>query len=199
MNNVIELTPAELDRCWVFCRKVAKTQQTIEFGESAFNRSTEEVARDSMIGRVAEVAFQKWVKINFKLGIKLDWEIKPRKEWDAEDARVGDITFDIKGTRKGGRFLLVEENKLNFRKKEDNIPSYFVFVTCGWDREKDEPLGDAEIHGFCDGERLSECPPRFPVFEVKKGLPLFLGGPILQATNRAVEGKNLRTDWENMR
>ena len=87
MINVkdIRLTPEELDQCIDFARRSAPTQQKIEFGSHDTKpRDPKEVARDNLIGKIAEVAFSKMMKANYGLDIPLDFEIYPRGKWDQQ-------------------------------------------------------------------------------------------------------------------
>lgn len=57
---IIELTHEELNKCSEFAYKCAQNQQSIEFGQSdTIPRLTNEIGRDNLIGKIAEVAFAK--------------------------------------------------------------------------------------------------------------------------------------------
>lgn len=54
----ILLTKDEMHKCIMFSEKCAENQQEIEFGQGDTNpRSEHEIARDNLIGKIAEVAF----------------------------------------------------------------------------------------------------------------------------------------------
>lgn len=64
----IRLSQEELDRCIEFAKKSAPNQQAIEFGQRTTKpRGTNEIARDNLIGKIAEVAFSKMMKENYNI------------------------------------------------------------------------------------------------------------------------------------
>ena len=106
---IIELTKEELNKCIDFSYKCAKNQQSIEFGQSDTDpRSTDEVGRDNLIGKIAEVAFAKMLLRDFNLAVELDFEYYPRGEWDGQDTVINGWEIDVKGTRQGGKWMLIE-------------------------------------------------------------------------------------------
>lgn len=113
MLNVkrIILSADELEQCIEFSKKSAPNQQAIEFGQhSTTARSSSEIARDNLIGKIAEVAFAKMLKENYGLTVPLDFNYYPRGQWDNQDAVINGWRIDVKGTRKGGQWLLIEWN-----------------------------------------------------------------------------------------
>ena len=115
----IRLTEEELARCIEFSRTSAPNQQAIEFGQHTTKaRPSHEIARDNLIGKIAEVAFSKMMKENYGIDIVLDFNYYPRGQWDNQDAVINGWRIDIKGTRKGGHWMLIEWNKLCFRQKD---------------------------------------------------------------------------------
>lgn len=61
----IYLTESELEKCREFALVSARSQQAIEFGQRTTKaRSVNEIARDNLIGKIAEVAFSKMMKEN---------------------------------------------------------------------------------------------------------------------------------------
>lgn len=138
--NDVVITEEELEQCIDFSKKSAPTQQDIEFGQKDIKaRSVSEVSRDTLIGKIAEVAFSKIMQENYGIKIALDFEIYPRGQYDAQDAKVNDWCIDVKGTRQGGRFLLVEWNKLDFRQVENRLSHVYAMFSVGWDRNADWP------------------------------------------------------------
>lgn len=81
--KTITLTKEELEKCKAFSEKSAKTQQPIEFGQSdTVARKRAEIARDTLIGKMAEVAFARMLKEDFNLDVPLDFEVYARGKWD---------------------------------------------------------------------------------------------------------------------
>lgn len=75
----IRLSQEELDRCIEFSKKNAPSQQAIEIGQRTTEpRGTNEIARDNLIGKIAEVAFSKRMKENYSINVPLDFNNYPR-------------------------------------------------------------------------------------------------------------------------
>ena len=192
MINVkdIRLTPEELDQCIDFARRSAPTQQKIEFGSHDTKpRDPKEVARDNLIGKIAEVAFSKMMKANYGLDIPLYFEIYPRGKWDQQDALIHGWRIDVKGTRKGGRWMLVEWNKLNFRQREDRLSHVYVMFSVDWDRAADQPTGRASYEGAASLNKLrADCQ---TTRVLRKGEPIPGTHAILQADNYGILFRDL--------
>ena len=85
----IRLTPNELAECIEFSQTSAPNQQAVEFGQrSTKARSTHEIARDNLIGKIAEVAFSKMMKEKYGIAVPLDFNYYPRGQWDSRDAVI---------------------------------------------------------------------------------------------------------------
>lgn len=125
---LMTLTESEYKRCEDFALESAKSQQRIEFGNSQTKeRSVEDIAKDTIVGKMAEVAVVKFLREQYGLHLPVNYEVYPRGEWDDEDVVVNGRTIDIKATRKG-KNLLVEKSKMLFRLKQDRVPN--IIVAC---------------------------------------------------------------------
>ena len=192
MLNVkdIRLTQEELELCIDFARRSAPTQQRIEFGShDTMPRDPKEVARDNLIGKIAEVAFSKMMKANYGLDIPLDFEVYPRGQWDKQDAIIHGWRIDVKGTRKGGRWMLVEWNKLNFRQREDRLSHVYAMFSVGWDRDVDQPTGSASYEGAASLSKLRANSKTTRI--IRKGEPIPGTKAILQADNYGIHFRDL--------
>ena len=159
MLNVknIRLSQDELDRCIEFAQKSAPNQQAIEFGQRTTKpRGTCEIARDNLIGEIAEVAFSKMMKENYDIDVPLDFNYYPRGQWDSQDAVINGWRIDVKGTRQGGKWLLVEWNKLNFRQRDNKLSHVYVMLLVGWNRNTDQPTGHVSYEGFVTLARMGK-------------------------------------------
>ena len=162
MLNVkdIRLTEEELARCIEFSTTSAPNQQAIEFGQHTTKaRSSQEIARDNLIGKIAEIAFSKMMKENYGIDVALDFNYYPRGKWDDQDAVINGWRIDIKGTRKGGHWMLIEWNKLNFRQRHNNLSHVYLMFTVDWDRNEDLPTGKVSYEGAVSLDKLRHgCP-----------------------------------------
>ena len=209
-NRIIRLTEDEIKRCKNFARESARTQQAIEFGNrNVPRRSEQEIARDNLIGKLAEVAFANFLEQEFRIHCELDFEIYAQGVWDREDLLIYNQPVDIKATRPGGRWLLVELNKLEFRKNENRLPFCFLFARTGWDRVKDEPTGEVDLTGYALLEQICHVDEIGTRSEkICKGIEgtqfLAAGQCIpntqvsLQADNCARPVRLLNTDWSSL-
>jgi hypothetical protein len=190
----IELPKGDLVECGVFSVLSARTQQDIEFGDKSTKpRDVMEIARDNLIGKLAEKAFANFLRDEFEITVDLDFGIYPRGVWDNNDITLYNSLIDIKATRSGGRWLLIELNKLRFREKENKLPDYFVFNVTGWNRDKDVATGIVDIMGYCSREDISRA-----TNFLKKGDCIPGTRTKLQTDNFAKHMADLETDWNRL-
>lgn len=156
----IVLNDVELEKCREFSQISAVSQQAIEFGQHTTKaRSRSEIARDNLIGKIAEVAFAKMMKENYGIDVPLDFNYYPRGQWDTQDAEINGWRIDVKGTRKGGRWMLIEWSKLNFRQRDNNLSHLYVMFVVDWNRDTDQPTGRVSYRGAVSLSKLRHgCP-----------------------------------------
>ena len=125
---LMTLSENEYRRCKEFALESAQSQQRIEFGnKNTSERSFGDIAEDTLVGKMAEVAVVKFLREKYGLHLPVNYEVYPRGEWDDEDVIVNGRTIDIKATRKG-HCLMVEKSKMLFRLKQDRVPN--IIVAC---------------------------------------------------------------------
>lgn len=185
VKNIL-LSQDELARCMEFSQRSAPNQQAIEFGQrSTKARGTHEIARDNLIGKIAEVAFSKIMKENYGIDVPLDFNYYPRGQWDNQDAVINGWRIDVKGTRKGGHWMLIEWNKLNFRQRDNNLSHLYVMFSVDWDRNMDYPTGRVSYEGAVSLKKLrSGCQ---TTHILRKGSTLPGTNTILQADNYGIQ------------
>lgn len=168
----------------------ASSQQAIEFGQHTTKaRSVKEIARDNLIGKIAEVAFSKMMKENYGIDVPLDFNYYPRGQWDNQDAEINGWRIDVKGTRKGGRWMLIEWNKLNFRQRDNNLSHLYVMFTVDWNRQTDLPTGLVSYQGAVSLSKLKDGCPTTVI--LRKGTKLPGTNTYLQADNYGILFKDL--------
>lgn len=191
VNIRIILNQEEINKCIEFSKKCANNQQEIEFGESTtIHRNVKEISRDNLIGKMAEVAFQKFIKSKFNIDTEVDFNYYPRGVWDDADISINGWRFDIKSSRVGASWLLVEQNKINFRKKYNNNSHIFVMSVTGWDRKNDTNLNYVDIVGYISYKKLINST------MIHKGEFLPNKNIKLQSDNYCVKFNNLNKDWD---
>lgn len=186
----IRLSQDELARCIEFSQRSAPNQQAIEFGQrSTKARSTREIARDNLIGKIAEVAFSKMMKENYGIDVPLDFNYYPRGQWDNQDAVINGWRIDVKGTRKGGHWMLIEWNKLNFRQRDNNLSHLYAMFSVDWDRATDRPTGRVSYEGAVSLKKLrAGCQ---TTHVLRKGDMLPGTRAVLQADNYGIQFRDL--------
>lgn len=191
----IHLTDKQMARCREFSEECAKQQQQKEFGQSdTAKRRIKEIARDNLIGKIAEVAFADFIESKYGISIELDFNYYPMQVWGEDDAAINGWKIDIKATKQGGKWMLIEWNKLSFRKAENKLPHLFVMLSVGWDRESDEPAGFADLRGFFPTNRLAVNEKKVEVLRKHTFIPNTQCR--LQADNFGVAFDKLYTDWD---
>lgn len=193
------LTESELTRCVKFARQSAPTQQLIEFGQKDIKpRSVGEVSRDTLIGKIAEVAFYKIMLENYGIDIGLDFNVYPRGKYDAQDAVVNDWCIDVKGTRQGGNYLLVEWNKIDFRQLENRLSHVYAMFSVGWDRNADCPNRHASYVGAVTLRALSDNLNWIDTQSLRKGECIPGTSRRLQADNYGIRFDSLNKDLDGL-
>lgn len=193
---IITLSQKELDQCYEFSIKCAETQQSIEFGQSdTAERSIKEIGRDNYIGKIAEVAFAKMMQDKYHILIDLDFEYYPRGQWDSQDTIINNWKIDIKGTRQGGKWMLIEWSKINFRQRDKNLSDLFIMASVFWDRKNDKPTGKVELVGCASISRLKAGVEHTVVLKKGSLLPGTKTPVQLQADNFGIRFEHLQQDW----
>lgn len=195
---IIDLTEEEIKQCLDFSFRSAINQQKIEFGQHDTRpRNNREIGRDNLIGKMAEVAFAKMIKDKYRFNIDLDFNYYPRGVWDKQDAEINGWRIDVKGTRQGGKWLLVEWSKLSFRCREGNLSHLYVMASVKWDRENDCPLGQVELVGCAGLNWFNENHKNFEgTLILRKGENIPGTRTPVQADNYAIKFEDLETDWD---
>lgn len=190
----ISLSEDQQKLCYDFSLKCAENQQSIEFGQNdTVPRDINEICRDNFIGKLAEVAFAEMLKKRFNINVPLDFEYYHRGKWDIQDTIINGWRIDIKGTRKGGKWLLIEWSKLCFRLKDNELSHLYVMSSVDWDREIDKPTGLVDLVGCASINKLKHCSPKTLV--LKKGDYIPNTSTKLQADNFAIHFDDLCHNW----
>lgn len=198
MYRTMELTEAEMEKCISFSRKSAETQQAIEFGQrDTIPRKTQEIARDNLIGKMAEVAIARMLREDFGIHFPVNFEIYPRGEWDDCDVQIKGWNVDIKSTRTG-QWLLFEVDKLRMRQNQpiNNLPDAVFMCKTPWDRNNDTPIGSVELIGAISLKVL--LTPDKRILKLRKGECIPNTNARLQADNYAVNFSHLNHDWNKI-
>jgi len=182
--SVVKLTEYEYTLCVLFSEKSARSQQQIEFGNKQTDRRpVREIREDTLCGKMAEVAVVKMLREEYGLHLPVNYEVYPRGEWDDEDIIINGRTVDVKATQKG-RFLLLEKNKIDFRKDQNRLPD--IIIMCRTDIDAMQ----VEIDGCITTKKLTD-PKNEKVKWLKAGEAIPGTQVKLQADNYCVEISDL--------
>lgn len=193
----IQLTQTDIDRCYEFAWRCAKNQQEIEFGQhDTQKRHHKEIARDNFIGKMAEVAFAQMLKNRYQLNVDLDFNYYPRGVWDQKDADLYGWRIDVKATKEGGKWMLIEWSKLQFRRKEDQLSHLYVMASVGLNHQDDTPKGWVDIVGGASIFKLSDHIDTTKI--LRKGSFLPNTKVSLQADNFGISFASLEHDWDKI-
>ena len=191
----ITLNEQEFAKCVEFAKTCALNQQQIEFGQSDTKpRGTAEISRDNLIGKMAEVAFAKMLHERHGIEIELDFNYYPRGKWDDQDAEINGWRIDVKATRKGGKWMLIEWSKLDFRQKQDKLSHLYVMASVDWDRGTDLPHRDVELVGCASIQKLK--PNLDSTAVLRKGTCIPGTKTPLQADNYGIRFSDLENNWD---
>ena len=136
------------------------------------------------------------MKENYGINVRLDFNYYPRGQWDNQDAVINGWRIDIKGTRKGGRWMLIEWNKLVFRQRDNNLSHVYLMFLMDWNRQTDQPNGWVSYKGAVSLSRLIENTPTTAV--LRKGTTLPGTKTYLQADNFGIQFKDLYKDLDHL-
>ncbi len=136
------------------------------------------------------------MKENYSIDVPLDFNYYPRGQWDDQDAEINGWRIDVKGTRSGGRWMLIDWNKLNFRQRDNNLSHLFVMFTVDWDRNSDQPTGKVSYRGAVSLAKLKNGVPT--TVTLRKGAVLPGTKTHLQADNFGIQFKDLYKHLNHM-
>ena len=153
-----------------------------------------EIARDNLIGKMAEVAVTRMLREDFKVHVPVNFDIYPAGEGDDCDIQIKKWSVDVKSTR-SGQWLLIEDDRIKMRKNQtiNNLPDAIFMCRTPWNRGNDTPLGTVELIGAISLKVLLSQDPR--VLRLKKGECIPNTKAKLQADNYAVNFEYLNHDW----
>ena len=193
MNGIeVRLTEVELEKCRQFAKLSAWTQQGIEFGQrDTSDRGIRETARDTLIGKVAEVAVAKHLR-GYGVNSPVNFEIYGDFAGDDYDIRIFKWDVDIKATERG-KWLMIEHDRLIKRKRQrfNMLPDALAF--CHTEMNGNDATGLVVINGLITLPKYLE-----KARQLQKGDCIPNTSARLQADNYAVEQGDLLNDWKTI-
>lgn len=129
------------------------------------------------------------LKENYAIDVPLDFNIYPRGKWDDQDAIINGWRIDVKGTRKGGHWMLIEWSKLDFRQKENRLAHIYTMFTVDWPYDAEFPTGHVSYQGATSLNKLR--PDCETTLIIRKGECIPGTRTKLQADNYAIHFNDL--------
>lgn len=186
---IVTLDSYEMRECERFSKLSAFTQQGIEFGQhDTQDRGIAETAKDTMIGKMAEVAVAKLLKEK-GLHCPVDFSVYERGEWDDSDIKIFKWDIDIKSTIRG-RWLMIERNKLLMRQNQqfNLLPDALISCNTEWDNGF---TGRVIVNGIISLQLFLER-----ATQIKKGEVIPNTQCRMQADNYGVRTDSLSNNWD---
>jgi hypothetical protein len=194
----VSISQNDFERCRAFSEEMGRLNQAYEFNNATTaRRPPSEVARDNLIGKVAECAVRKLLSAIGLPVSAVDFTIIGENQRDAGDLTVNGKTISVKATEKG-KYLLVHEQQLRW-----DISDLYILCKATNGRSV-ELLGYAIKKDLINEDRISDWKNKSCDIE------LILGGVAklvreskslpgksfkMQATNLYIESGSLRHDW----
>lgn len=189
---IITLDAFELRECERFAKLSAFTQQGIEFGQhDTADRGIAETARDTMIGKVAEVAVAKLLKRK-GLHCPVDFDIYERGEWDDSDIKIFKWDIDIKSTV-NGRWLMIERKKLLMRQNQQFNLLPDALISCNTEWSGSKPTGNVKVNGIISLQTFIDRSTK-----IRKGEFIPGTGTRMQADNYGIRSDSLSNNWDSI-
>lgn len=184
---IIRMTiPDEIrERCRMFAEESCRTQQAIEFGQrDTAPRKAQEVAQDTFLGKLGEVAVAHFLRRKYGIHAPLDWEVYPAFEADDCDIQIKAWSIDVKTTARG-KWLLFDSDKMLQRLRQGNVPDAVIGCRCE-DGKTVYIMGAIATTNLLSGAVL------------KKGDYLPGTECRLQADNYGIQMEKLNNDWDKI-
>lgn len=132
----------------------------------------------------------------YDIHVKPDFKYYPRGKCDGQDTIINDWKIDVKGTQKGGKWMLVELSKINFRQRDKDLSHLFVMGSVYWDRKTDLPTGKVELVGCTSILKLKSDVATTKILRKGTPLPDIQNSVYLQVDNFGIKFKDLNKDWD---
>ena len=196
---IIDLKHVELENCLNFAKKAALKHNGHPFGAwDQPERTYEERVRDIFVGKIGEVAFERFL-IQNKIKAFTNFTVYEPGECDKEDFYINGWKIDVKTTEHGDKFF-ISWNSLNYRISKGELPHYYVIAKLQWDVDLKLTVpqgGKVEIVGFVD---LRDINFENDLIEtIHKGEELFIEGENTKVAVTdffAIRMNALDDDWE---
>jgi len=176
------------EKCKLFAQESSKTQRGYRSGGEK-KRDLKQIQEDTLLGKIGEVIFIKFLKQFNYNNIKLDFEIYPRGKWDKYDCRLGSKTFSIKTIKLFSKWLLLEKKDVD----EKRIYDVYILIKVSIK----EKFGI--ICGYITKEELFSNDENTIILEKGKCIPNT--STVLDASNYGINENNLLktfSDWHNL-
>jgi len=185
MEHCFQLNKPEYEKCKKFAEESSPSQREYRSGGDDI-REVKQISDDTLRGKIAEVVSKKFLEqdpLNVT-GIKLDFEVFGRGEWDESDFKISEKKISVKSSKPFARWLLLETKDL----ERGDTYDYYIFILV------DEKKGTGWIKGFVSKEEMLQVDDK--TLDLKKGDKIPKTYTSLDAANHARHIDNLHNSEE---
>jgi hypothetical protein len=194
---LIKLSEEGLQKSYKFAAESSQSQRPAPFGQKdIIQRNNLAILHNTWLGKIAEIAFAQMIEKHYSLKVKLDFDVYPRGRWDSVDVQINNWNFDIKSSKKGSRWFLLEWNKIDFNHSTGTLPDIYVMTTVDWDRSKNIPNGNVDLIGMMYTKDIVSNNPK--VHTLRRGDNIPGTSTPLYADNYGVAFHNLNNNWDEI-
>lgn len=188
MDQHIDLTVEEIEKCRDFAEKSAKTQREYRSGGTQM-RGYSLIFNDTFRGKIGEMISKNFLKNEFDVDTKIDFDIYPRGQWDSTDIEINDIKISIKSAKWFSSWLLLESRDIE---RGGTYPFYILVLV-------DKNNNGGIIAGYATNKEISQGDPNTLI--LKKGEFIPNTNTPLDANNHARHKSHLHNSlkgWEKL-
>lgn len=191
---LIKISEEGMQKSYKFAAESAQTQRPDPFGQkNVTQRNTSAILNNTWLGKMAEVAFAQMVENYYGLSVDLDFDVYPRGKWDSVDVQINNWNIDIKASKQGSRWFLLEWNKIDFNHSTGTLPHMYVMATVEWNRDTNVPSGNVNLVGMMYTKDILPTNPK--VHTLHRGDTIPGTFTTLYADNYGIAFSDLNSDW----
>lgn len=194
---VVKLSEESMQKSYKFAAESARSQRPAPFGQkNERQRDNFAILNNTWLGKIAEIAFAQMLKNNYGVNVELDFDVYPRGKWDSVDVQINNWNIDIKSSKYGSRWFLIEWSKIDFNHSSGTLPHIFVMTTVDWNKTTNIPSGNVNLVGMMYTNDLVPTNPK--VHTLLRGDNIPGTTTPLYADNYGVAFHDLNSDWDKI-
>jgi hypothetical protein len=194
---IVKISEEGLQKSYIFAAESSRSQRPDPFGQKDVNqRDKYAIQHNTWLGKIAEVAFAQMLKNNYDINVDLDFGVYPRGKWDSVDVQVNKWNIDIKASKYGSRWFLIEWDKIGYYHQSGTLPHMFVMASVDWNRTHNLPNGEVNLIGMMYTNEIVPTNPK--VHTLRKGSNIPGTSTSLYADNYGIAFNDLNQNWDEI-